>query len=142
MMAATITTPHMHCCAEVRAAADDAASAVESVFECNVCLELAKEPVVTLCGHLFCWPCLWRWMQVSNSARACPVCKAAVDVDKVRTSDRSSFAARARTTAPQSPLPEELSPRASPPHRASSAAATTRDDVACRVGASLPSRHL
>jgi hypothetical protein len=75
------------CGCEARMAADaDAASAAEGVFECNVCLELAKEPVVTLCGHLFCWPCLWRWMQVSNSARACPVCKAAVDVDKVRGS--------------------------------------------------------
>jgi hypothetical protein len=31
-----------------------------SAFECNVCLELAKEPVVTLCGHLYCWPCLYR----------------------------------------------------------------------------------
>jgi E3 ubiquitin-protein ligase RNF5 len=31
------------------------------VFECNICLELASEPVVTLCGHLYCWPCLYRW---------------------------------------------------------------------------------
>jgi E3 ubiquitin-protein ligase RNF5 len=91
-MAATATTMPCAGCghrAEAKAAAvtpatDDAASAAESVFECNVCLDLAKEPVVTLCGHLFCWPCLWRWMQVSTSARACPVCKAAVDVDKVR----------------------------------------------------------
>ena len=32
----------------------------ETAFECNVCLELASEPVVTLCGHLYCWPCLYR----------------------------------------------------------------------------------
>lgn len=38
------------------AAADQQAAA----FECNVCLELASEPVVTLCGHLYCWPCLYR----------------------------------------------------------------------------------
>ncbi|GFH30751.1 RING-type domain-containing protein [Haematococcus lacustris] len=33
------------------------------VFECNICLELASEPVVTLCGHLYCWPCLFRNLQ-------------------------------------------------------------------------------
>jgi RING-type zinc-finger len=32
----------------------------DTAFECNVCLELASEPVVTLCGHLYCWPCLYR----------------------------------------------------------------------------------
>lgn len=58
-----------------------------SAFECNVCLELSKEPVVTLCGHLYCWPCLYRWTQGQCCARGvppvCPVCKAGVDVEKV-----------------------------------------------------------
>ncbi|GFR53119.1 hypothetical protein Agub_g15835 [Astrephomene gubernaculifera] len=54
-----------------------------SAFECNICLELAKEPVVTLCGHLYCWPCLYRWMQLQVYTRACPVCKAGVEIEKV-----------------------------------------------------------
>lgn len=51
-----------------------------SDFDCNVCLELAKEPVVTGCGHLFCWPCLYRWLYVhcDRRGRECPVCKGKV----------------------------------------------------------------
>lgn len=54
-----------------------------AAFECNICLELAKDPIVTLCGHLYCWPCLYRWMQVQTYCRQCPVCKAGIEVDKV-----------------------------------------------------------
>jgi hypothetical protein len=36
-----------------------------SPFECNICLELAREPVVTYCGHLYCWPCLYRCRSLS-----------------------------------------------------------------------------
>ncbi|CAN0221132.1 unnamed protein product, partial [Ectocarpus fasciculatus] len=32
----------------------------DSYFECNICLDGVREPVVTRCGHLFCWPCLYR----------------------------------------------------------------------------------
>lgn len=27
-------------------------------FECNICFDAARDPVVTQCGHLYCWPCL------------------------------------------------------------------------------------
>lgn len=30
-----------------------------SKYECSICIETAKEPVVTKCGHLFCWPCIY-----------------------------------------------------------------------------------
>ncbi len=49
-----------------------------SHFECNICLEMACEPVVTPCGHLFCWPCLHHWLQLRSSHQECPVCKGAV----------------------------------------------------------------
>ena len=49
-----------------------------------ILLQLASEPVVTLCGHLYCWPCLYRWLQVQSHCRTCPVCKAGVEKDKVR----------------------------------------------------------
>ncbi|KAL6002247.1 hypothetical protein ACLOJK_034177 [Asimina triloba] len=49
-----------------------------SDFECNICLEMAKEPVVTSCGHLFCWPCLYLWLHVHSDHKECPMCKGEV----------------------------------------------------------------
>uniref|UniRef100_A0A5B6YNQ2 E3 ubiquitin-protein ligase RMA n=1 Tax=Davidia involucrata TaxID=16924 RepID=A0A5B6YNQ2_DAVIN len=51
-------------------------------FECNICLDSVHDPVVTLCGHLYCWPCIYKWLQVQSSSPEsdkqpkCPVCKA------------------------------------------------------------------
>mmetsp|Transcript_19327 Transcript_19327/g.42282 ORF Transcript_19327/g.42282 Transcript_19327/m.42282 type:complete len:250 (-) Transcript_19327:245-994(-) len=50
-------------------------------FECNICFELANDAVITLCGHMYCWECLYRW--VSRGHHECPVCKGDVDKDKV-----------------------------------------------------------
>ncbi|KAG5569213.1 hypothetical protein H5410_058979 [Solanum commersonii] len=53
-----------------------------SCFDCNICLDSAHDPVVTLCGHLYCWPCIYKWLQVESSGSGsvenskCPVCKA------------------------------------------------------------------
>lgn len=52
-------------------------------FDCNICLDLAKEPVLTCCGHLFCWQCLYRWLHLHSDARECPVCKGEVTVKSV-----------------------------------------------------------
>ena len=33
-------------------------------FLCAMCLEtVSDEPVVTRCGHLYCWSCLYRWLE-------------------------------------------------------------------------------
>ncbi|GFY86139.1 RING/U-box superfamily protein [Actinidia rufa] len=52
-------------------------------FECNICLDLAQDPVVTLCGHLCCWPCLYKWLRIHSHSRECPVCKALVEEKKL-----------------------------------------------------------
>ncbi|XP_062268780.1 E3 ubiquitin-protein ligase RNF185 isoform X2 [Platichthys flesus] len=63
------------------AAADS--SNQDSTFECNICLDTAKDAVISLCGHLFCWPCLHQWLETRPSKQVCPVCKAGISRDKV-----------------------------------------------------------
>ncbi|XP_011625435.1 E3 ubiquitin-protein ligase RMA2 [Amborella trichopoda] len=49
-----------------------------SSFDCNICLDFAQDPVVTLCGHLFCWPCIYKWLELHSNSQDCPVCKSAL----------------------------------------------------------------
>ncbi|KAM7498135.1 hypothetical protein LguiA_022549 [Lonicera macranthoides] len=52
-------------------------------FDCNICLDLVHDPVVTLCGHLYCWPCIYKWIHfqtvssdnLDKQPPQCPVCK-------------------------------------------------------------------
>lgn len=46
-----------------------------SFYDCNICLEMAKDPVLTCCGHLFCWPCFYQLEYVDLTAKQCPVCR-------------------------------------------------------------------
>ncbi|CAN4087232.1 unnamed protein product [Withania somnifera] len=55
-------------------------------FDCNICLDVVHDPVVTFCGHLYCWPCIYNWIQFQRTSSEnpdyqkpqCPVCKAEV----------------------------------------------------------------
>jgi E3 ubiquitin-protein ligase RNF5 len=58
----------------------------DMAFTCNICLDGVKDkdPVVTQCGHLYCWPCLYRWLHSRrNTDSTCPVCKAGVTQENV-----------------------------------------------------------
>lgn len=62
--------------------AEIASDGPNGCFDCNICLDNAHDPVVTLCGHLYCWPCIYKWLYFQGSSMApedehqCPVCKA------------------------------------------------------------------
>jgi len=64
----------------------DSENSTPGCFDCNICLETVQDPVVTLCGHLYCWPCLYKWLHFQSSStenqdlekQQCPVCKAEI----------------------------------------------------------------
>ncbi|KAE8585217.1 hypothetical protein XENTR_v10021248 [Xenopus tropicalis] len=60
-----------------------AAGSPGAAYECNICLETAREPVVSVCGHLYCWPCLHQWLETRPDRQECPVCKAGISREKV-----------------------------------------------------------
>nr|GMD29750.1 E3 ubiquitin-protein ligase RMA1-like [Ipomoea batatas] len=51
---------------------------VQGFFYCNICLEMAREPVLTCCGHLYCWMCFFQLPYVYSTMKECPVCKGEV----------------------------------------------------------------
>lgn len=63
---------------------------VSTCFDCSICLEFARDPVVTLCGHLYCWPCIYKWLEFQKSSSLsshecyqCPVCKAEISHESI-----------------------------------------------------------
>uniref|UniRef100_A0A2K6G7N1 E3 ubiquitin-protein ligase RNF n=1 Tax=Propithecus coquereli TaxID=379532 RepID=A0A2K6G7N1_PROCO len=54
-----------------------------ATFECNIRLETAREAVVSVCGHLYCWPCLHQWLETRPERQECPVCKAGISRENV-----------------------------------------------------------
>ena len=55
---------------------DDSAT---RAFECNICLDTASDAVISMCGHLFCWPCLHQWLETRPQRQICPVCKVCIN---------------------------------------------------------------
>ena len=55
---------------------------LDGLFDCNICLETASEPIVTLCGHLYCWGYIYKWLEVQECP-ACPICKAAISRERM-----------------------------------------------------------
>ncbi|KAM0676159.1 hypothetical protein GVAV_000122 [Gurleya vavrai] len=48
-------------------------------FACNFCFESPTEPIVTFCGHVFCWPCYYI-LQHAKKIPCCPTCNLKVSL--------------------------------------------------------------
>jgi len=54
-----------------------------SPLECNICYEESIEPVTTHCGHIFCWSCVYKWIEVKRGNAECPNCKNTITKEKL-----------------------------------------------------------
>ena len=52
-------------------------------FECNICYGICQEPIVTTCGHLYCWPCIYQWVNTNRTYLTCPVCKNGISENRL-----------------------------------------------------------
>jgi hypothetical protein len=63
-----------------RASSPPPPASSDAKFTCRICLDVPEQPVVTVCGHLFCWNCVYRWIDRNKAAPQCPVCRAAIEL--------------------------------------------------------------
>ena len=53
-------------------------------YNCRICLEDSVEPIVTQCGHLYCWECIYEWNKLKESDEMdCPVCKDVIKMSEI-----------------------------------------------------------
>ncbi|KAF9992194.1 hypothetical protein BGZ79_003399 [Entomortierella chlamydospora] len=84
-------------------------------FSCNICFDTSVSPVLTLCGHLFCWSCLHQWLDSQRQNPTCPVCKAGCEQNKViPIYGRGKEQVDPRSTAPKRPAGQRPEPLRNP----------------------------
>lgn len=40
----------------------------KDMWTCRICFDDLHEPVVTLCGHIYCWTCIYTWYTTKNKS--------------------------------------------------------------------------
>lgn len=44
------------------------------LWNCKICFERLNEPIVTQCGHMFCWTCCYQWYTTKNPSNLIFIC--------------------------------------------------------------------
>ncbi|KAE9193161.1 hypothetical protein PF004_g21104 [Phytophthora fragariae] len=59
---------------------------VESPQTCPICMDTFRAPKITNCGHIFCWPCILRYLSMTDKYwRRCPMCFESVQKGHLRS---------------------------------------------------------
>lgn len=95
------------------------AAPTEHSFICNICLVAPDQPVVTVCGHLYCWGCLYKWLGMHRDLSQCPVCKAGIELPGGEPSKAKVIPlyVNGRTSDPRESTPPEEIPQRPPGER-------------------------
>ena len=43
-----------------------------TILTCSICKDIFTDPIITLCGHSFCYECINTW---SLNSKFCPICR-------------------------------------------------------------------
>jgi SWI/SNF-related matrix-associated actin-dependent regulator of chromatin subfamily A3 len=78
---------------------------IDSQEDCPICLDSFREPIITICAHIFCSACLERVIETQHK---CPMCRAELESLITATVKPAKEAA-----APAPPTQEELQDKAS-----------------------------
>ena len=116
-------------------------------FECNICLETASEPIVTMCGHLYCWGCINKWLEMQECP-ACPMCKAAISRERMlpiygrgrpHFDPRFCASVTESSSIPTRPPAASRAPAATPASEGAAGGSSAAAVAASAVAASAPS---
>ncbi|TDL28031.1 hypothetical protein BD410DRAFT_739414 [Rickenella mellea] len=71
----------------VHATADDPdiiSTPAEAHTTCPICLSPPSAPRMTKCGHVFCFPCILHYLEISDRSK-CPMCFVSVDAKQLKS---------------------------------------------------------
>ena len=82
----------------------------KSYYDCKICLDESNEPIVTLCGHIYCWDCIYKWSSTKQKEIIpCPFCQNSVNIKKVIPiyTSKDNHKKNKTDKIPKRPKPEE-----------------------------------